>query len=245
MRELGLNPSSGFKKCARVVGDVIGKYHPHGDVAVYETMVRLAQNFAVRYPLVEGQGNFGNVDGDRAAAMRYTEARLTPAAMALMDGIDDNAVDLRPTYSGDDDEPVVMPAAFPNLLANGTSGIAVGMATNIPPHNLEEICNALLYLIKKPEASVQDLIAFIPAPDFPTGGVIVETKANLLKAYQTGKGAIRLRAKWQKEDLSHGQYQIVITEIPYQVQKSELIAKIAKLILDKKLPLISDIRDES
>lgn len=245
MRELGLNPSSGFKKCARVVGDVIGKYHPHGDVAVYETMVRLAQSFAVRYPLVEGQGNFGNVDGDRAAAMRYTEARLTPAAMALMDGIDDDAVDLRPTYSGDDDEPVVMPAAFPNLLANGTSGIAVGMATNIPPHNLEEICNALLYLIKKPEASVQDLIAFIPAPDFPTGGVIVETKANLLKAYQTGKGAIRLRAKWQKEDLSHGQYQIVITEIPYQVQKSELIAKIAKLILDKKLPLISDIRDES
>ncbi len=245
MRELGLNPSSGFKKCARVVGDVIGKYHPHGDVAVYETMVRLAQDFAVRYPLVEGQGNFGNVDGDRAAAMRYTEARLTAAATALMEGLDDNAVDFRPTYSGDEDEPMVMPAAFPNLLANGTSGIAVGMATNIPPHNLEELCNGLQYLIKHPEAETKDLVGFIPAPDFPTGGVIIESKANLLKAYETGRGAIRLRARWEKEELSHGQYQIIITEIPYQVPKSDLITKIAKLLLDKKLPLITDIRDES
>ena len=245
MRELGLNPASGFKKCARVVGDVIGKYHPHGDVAVYDTMVRLAQDFAVRYPLVEGQGNFGNVDGDRAAAMRYTEARLTAAATALMDGLDDDAVDFRPTYSGDEDEPVVMPAAFPNLLANDTSGIAVGMATNIPPHNLEELCNGLQHLIKHPEAEVKDLVEIIPAPDFPTGGVIIESKANLLKAYETGRGSIRLRAKWEKEELSHGQYQIIVTEIPYQVPKSDLIAKIAKLLLDKKLPLITDIRDES
>ena len=245
MRELGLDATSGFKKCARVVGDVIGKYHPHGDVAVYDTMVRLAQSFAVRYPLVEGQGNFGNVDGDRAAAMRYTEARLTAAAEALMEGLDDDAVDFRPTYSGDDIEPVVMPAAFPNLLANGSSGIAVGMATNIPPHNLGELCNGLQYLIKHPDCSVADLMKYIPAPDFPTGGVIVESKENLLKAYETGRGAIKLRAKWEKEEQARGVYDIVITEIPYGVAKSDLIAKIAKLLLDKKLPLINDVRDES
>ncbi len=245
MRHLKLDPKSGFKKCARVVGDVIGKYHPHGDVAVYDAMVRLAQDFAVRYPLVEGQGNFGNIDGDRAAAMRYTEARLTEMAMALMEGLDDNAVDFGPTYDGSEDEPLVMPASFPNLLANGSSGIAVGMATNIPPHNIGEVCDALSYLIKHPEAETAKLLDFVQGPDFPTGGLLVESHDTIVKAYEKGRGSFRMRAKWEKEILSHGQYQIIVTEIPYGVPKADLIARIAKLLLDKKLPLLADIRDES
>ena len=245
MRQLKLDPDKGFKKCARVVGDVIGKYHPHGDSSVYEAMVRLAQDFAVRYPLVDGQGNFGNIDGDGAAAMRYTEARLTPVALALMEGLDDNAVDFEPTYDGEDEEPVVMPAMFPNLLANGSSGIAVGMATNIAPHNVGEICDALLYLLQHPEASVAKLTDFVLGPDFPTGGVLVESKENIVKVYTEGKGPLKLRARWEVEDLGHGQYQIVVTEIPYGVVKSDLIMKIAKLLMAKKLPLLADIRDES
>lgn len=245
MRQLKLDPDGGFKKCARVVGDVIGKYHPHGDIAVYDTLVRLAQDFAVRYPLVEGQGNFGNIDGDNAAAMRYTEAKLTAVAAALMDGLDEDAVDFRPTYDGTEEEPVVMPAAFPNLLANGAAGIAVGMATSIPPHNVGEICDALDLLIKQPECAIDDLIARMPGPDFPTGGVLVESQAAIAEAYRTGKGAFRLRARWTVEKLSHGLYQIVITEIPYQVQKARLIERIAELLGEKKLPLLADIRDES
>lgn len=245
MRQLKLDPSTGFKKCARVVGDVIGKYHPHGDSSVYDAMVRLAQDFAVRYPLVDGQGNFGNIDGDRAAAMRYTEARLTQTAMALMDGLDDNAVDFDKTYDGEEDEPVVMPAAFPNLLANGSSGIAVGMATNIPSHNVAEICEALLYLIKHPDCEAERLLDYIQGPDFPTGGVLADTRANIVKAYTTGRGAMKVRARWEREDLTHGQYQIVVTEIPYGVPKSDLIMKIAKLLAEKKLPFLADIRDES
>ncbi len=245
MRQLKLDPDKGFKKCARVVGDVIGKYHPHGDSSVYEAMVRLAQDFAVRYPLVDGQGNFGNIDGDGAAAMRYTEARLTPIALALMEGLDDNAVDFEPTYDGEDEEPVVMPAMFPNLLANGSSGIAVGMATNIAPHNVGEVCDALLYLLQHPEASVAKLTDFVLGPDFPTGGVLVESKENIVKVYTEGKGPLKVRARWEVEDLGHGQYQIVVTEIPYGVVKSDLIMKIAKLLMAKKLPLLNDIRDES
>ena len=245
MRQLKLNPDTGFKKCARVVGDVIGKYHPHGDTAVYDAMVRLAQDFAVRYPLVDGQGNFGNIDGDRAAAMRYTEARLTPTALALMDGLDDNAVDFDKTYDGEEEEPSVMPAAFPNLLANGSSGIAVGMATNIPSHNVAEVCDALQYLIKHPDCSTEKLMDYIQGPDFPTGGVLAESRANIIKAYATGRGALKVRARWVREDLSHGQYQIVVTEIPYGIAKSDLIMKIAKLLGDKKLPFLADIRDES
>ena len=245
MRHLRLDPTSGFKKCARVVGDVIGKYHPHGDVAVYEAMVRLAQDFAVRYPLVEGQGNFGNIDGDRAAAMRYTEARLTDTAMALMNGLDDDAVDFIPTYDGSEDEPAVMPAAFPNLLANGSSGIAVGMATNIPPHNVGELCDALTHLIKHPDCETSKLCDFVLGPDFPTGGLLMENHNSIVKAYETGRGAFRVRAKWEKEELSHGLYQIIVTEIPYGVAKSDLIAKIAKLLNEKKLPMLADVRDES
>lgn len=245
MRQLKLDPASGFKKCARVVGDVIGKYHPHGDSSVYEAMVRLAQDFAVRYPLVDGQGNFGNIDGDKAAAMRYTEARLTDVAIALMDGLDDDAVDFDKTYDGEEDEPIVMPAAFPNLLANGSSGIAVGMATNIPPHNVGEVCDALLCLLKKPDTSIPELMNFIQGPDFPTGGVLSESRESIIKTYTTGRGAMKVRAKWEKEDLSHGQYQIIVTEIPYGVQKSDLVMKIAKLLAEKKLPLLADIRDES
>ncbi|WP_142846960.1 DNA topoisomerase IV subunit A [Telmatospirillum sp. J64-1] len=245
MQQLKLDPDAGFKKCARVVGDVIGKYHPHGDVAVYDAMVRLAQDFAVRYPLVEGQGNFGNIDGDNAAAMRYTEARLTAVAQALMDGLDEDAVDFRPTYDGTEQEPVVMPAAFPNLLANGSSGIAVGMATNIPPHNVGELCDALVYLIAHPDCAVDALLPLVPGPDFPTGGVLVETAENVAEAYRTGRGSFRLRARWSQEKLSHGLYQIVVTEIPYQVQKSKLIEKVAELLAQRKLPLLADIRDES
>lgn len=245
MRQLHLDPKSGFKKCARVVGDVIGKYHPHGDSAVYGAMVRLAQDFSVRYPLVDGQGNFGNIDGDGAAAMRYTEARLTDFAMALMDGLNENAVDFRDTYDGEENEPVVMPSMVPNLLCNGSMGIAVGMATNIPPHNLSEVCDALLYLVENPECEIEPLVKRIKGPDFPTGGVIIDKFATILDAYTNGKGTFRIRAKWEKEDLGHGQYQIIVKEIPYQVVKSKLIEKIAALLMDKKLPMLSDIRDES
>ncbi|MEJ2124503.1 MAG: DNA topoisomerase IV subunit A [Alphaproteobacteria bacterium] len=245
MRLLKLDPDAGYKKCARVVGDVIGKYHPHGDQSVYDALVRLAQSFAQRYPLVDGQGNFGNVDGDNAAAMRYTEARLTDVAAALLDGIDEDTVDFRETYDGSEKEPVVLPANFPNLLANGSSGIAVGMATSIPPHNVEELCNAALHLIKHPDATVEKLLEFVPGPDFPTGGVLVDEQASVIEAYRTGRGAFRLRARWHKEEAGRGAYVIVVTEIPYMVQKSRLIEKIAELIESKKLPLLADVRDES
>jgi topoisomerase-4 subunit A len=245
MRQLKLDPASGFKKCARVVGDVIGKYHPHGDAAVYDALVRLAQEFAVRYPLVDGQGNFGNIDGDNAAAMRYTEARLTEIAWALLDGIDENAVDFRSTYDGEEQEPVVLPARFPNLLANGASGIAVGMATSIPPHNAGELCDALLHLIKFPKTQAGTLVDLIPGPDFPTGGVLVEPREAIVEAYKTGRGSFRLRAKWEIEKFGHGLYQIVVGEIPFQVPKSRLIEKVAELLAAKKLPLLADIRDES
>jgi topoisomerase-4 subunit A len=245
MRLLKLDPASGFKKCARVVGDVIGKYHPHGDSAVYDAMVRLSQDFAVRYPLVEGQGNFGSIDGDNPAAMRYTEARLTEVAEALMEGLNENAVDFRLTYDGEEEEPAVMPAAFPNLLANGTSGIAVGMATNVPPHNAGELCDALLHLIKKPECTVKSLTKYVQGPDFPTGGVLSQSAESIIDAYEKGKGAFRIRAKWEVEQLSHGMYQIIVTEIPYQVQKSRLIERIADFIMTKKMPILADVRDES
>lgn len=245
MQQLRLNPKSGFKKCARVVGDVMGKFHPHGDGSIYDALVRLAQDFSVRYPLVDGQGNFGNIDGDNAAAMRYTEARLTEIAVLLMEGIEENAIDFRSTYDGESEEPLVFPAAFPNLLANGATGIAVGMATSIPPHNLGELCQALFHLIDKPDATVADLCAFIPGPDFPTGGVLVESPESILRSYETGRGSFRLRARWMAEPVKGGSYRIVITEIPYQVSKSKLIEKIADLLTDKKLPLLADIMDES
>ena len=245
MRELKLDPESGFKKCARVVGDVIGRFHPHGDQAVYDALVRLAQDFAQRYRLVDGQGNFGNVDGDSAAAMRYTESRLTIAARLLLEGINEDTVDFRATYSGEDDEPVVLPAGFPNLLANGSNGIAVGMATSIPPHNAAELLDAAAHLVKHPGASIDTLMKFVPGPDFPTGGVIVEPEESRAEAYRTGRGGFRLRSRWEREDLPRGQWQIVVTEIPYQVQKAKLIEKLAMLIETKKLPLLGDVRDES
>jgi len=245
MLKLRLDPTTGFKKCARVVGDVIGKYHPHGDAAVYDALVRLAQSFAVRYPLVDGQGNFGNIDGDNAAAMRYTEARLTAVASALLAGIDEDAVDFRETYDGEESEPVVLPAAFPNLLANGATGIAVGMATSIPPHNAGELCDALLHLIKHPKATISKLAQFVPGPDFPTGGVLVEPRGAIIDAYKTGRGGFRLRARWQVEKLPQGRYQVVVTEIPWQVQKSRLMEKVAGLMEARRLPLVGDIRDES
>jgi len=245
MRLLRLNPDAAFAKCARIVGDVMGKFHPHGDASIYDALVRLSQDFAVRYPLVDGQGNFGNIDGDNPAAMRYTEARMTEAATELLTGITEDAVDFRATYNEEDEEPVVLPGAFPNLLANGAAGIAVGMATNIPPHNAAELCDAALHLIKHPNAGFEKLMEFVPGPDFPTGGVIVEPRENILEAYKTGKGGFRTRARWEKEDLGRGQWQIVITEIPYQVGKSKLIEKIAEMLLAKKLPLLGDIRDES
>ena len=245
MRLLKLDPGQGFKKCARVVGDVIGKYHPHGDQAVYDAMVRLAQDFAQRYTLVEGQGNFGNIDGDGAAAYRYTEARLTDVAALLLDGIDEDAVDFRPTYNQEDEEPIVLPAAFPNLLANGSQGIAVGMATSIPPHNAAELCNAALHLIDHPQATSDDLVQFVPGPDFPTGGIIVESRGSIIDTYRTGRGGFRVRARWTKEDAGRGMWHIVVTEIPYLVQKGRLIEKIAELLNDKKLPLLGDVRDES
>ncbi|HHN72849.1 MAG TPA: DNA topoisomerase IV subunit A, partial [Thermopetrobacter sp.] len=245
MHVLRLDPAAGFKKCARVVGDVIGKFHPHGDQAVYDAMVRLAQDFAQRYPLVEGQGNFGNIDGDGAAAYRYTEARLTDVAMALLEGLEEDAVDFRETYNGEDEEPVVLPGAFPNLLANGAQGIAVGMATSIPPHNAEEVCNAALHLIRHPNAGIDKLLEYMPGPDFPTGGVLVEPRESIRKAYETGRGSFRLRARWEKEELGRGQWQIVVTEMPYQVAKAKLVEKIADLLSARKLPLLDDVRDES
>ncbi len=245
MRELKLDPDAGYKKCAKIVGEVMGNYHPHGDQAIYDALVRLAQDFAVRYPLVDGQGNFGNIDGDNAAAMRYTESRLTDVAGALLDGIDEETVDFRPTYDATNREPAVLPAAFPNLLANGSSGIAVGMATNIPPHNVEELANALLHLIKHPNATIEKLVEMIPGPDFPTGGVIVEPRADIIEAYKTGRGGFRLRAKWQKEEAGRGTWQIVVTEIPYQVQKAKLVERLAELLTEKKVPLLGDVRDES
>ena len=245
MRQLRLDPDQGYKKCARVVGDVMGKYHPHGDQAIYDAMVRLAQEFAVRYPLVDGQGNFGNIDGDNAAAMRYTEARMTAVAQALLDGIDENAVDFRDTYDGEGDEPVVLPSNFPNLLANGATGIAVGMATSIPPHNVGEICDALAHLLKTPNATIAKLVALMPGPDFPTGGVLVEDRETVVEAYTSGRGSFRIRARWVEESLGRGQYQVVVTEIPYQVQKSRLVERIAELMHARKLPLLGDIREES
>lgn len=245
MRELKLNPDQAFKKSARVVGDVIGKYHPHGDQAVYDALVRLAQDFASRYPLVEGQGNFGNVDGDGAAAMRYTEARLTKAAELLLQDIENGTVDFEETYDGSESEPLVLPGAFPNLLANGSTGIAVGMATSIPPHNVYEICKAARHLIKTPDARTATLMNYVKGPDFPTGGTIVEEEASILDAYETGRGGFRVRAKWHKEDLGRGMWRIVVTEIPYLVQKSKLIERIAQLMDQKKLPLLDDVHDHS
>ncbi|UYP68311.1 DNA topoisomerase IV subunit A [Thalassobacter stenotrophicus] len=245
MRELRLSPTGGFRKSAKISGDVMGNYHPHGDAAIYDAMARLAQDFAVRYPLVDGQGNFGNIDGDNPAASRYTEARMTAAAEALLEGLNEDAVDYRDNYDGTLREPVVLPAAFPNLLANGSSGIAVGMATNIPPHNLEELITACLHLIKTPNVRDETLVDMIPGPDFPTGGVLVEPRENVLEAYRTGRGSFRLRARWEVEDLGRGQWQIVVTEIPYQVQKSRLIEKLAEVIQTKKVPILADVRDES
>ena len=245
MRELKLNASGGFRKSAKISGDVMGNYHPHGDAAIYDAMARLAQDFNVRYPLVDGQGNFGNIDGDNPAASRYTEARMTAVAEALLEGLNENAVDFRDNYDGTLTEPVVLPASFPNLLANGSSGIAVGMATNIPPHNIAELCDACLHLIKTPEARDDTLLNFIPGPDFPTGGVIVESPEAIASAYRTGRGSFRLRCQWSVEDLGRGQWQIVVTEIPYQVQKSKLIEKIAEVIQLKKIPILGDVRDES
>jgi topoisomerase-4 subunit A len=245
MRLLRLVPDGSFKKSAKIVGDVMGSYHPHGDQAIYDALVRLAQDFSSRYPLIDGQGNFGNVDGDNAAAMRYTEARMTEIAQALLEGLDEDAVDFKPNYDGAEREPVVMPAAFPNLLANGSSGIAVGMATNIPPHNLGELCGALTALIENPNTRDATLLKYVKGPDFPTGGIIVEDPANIAEAYRTGRGGFRVRARWKKEEGARGVYQIVVTEIPYQVQKAKLIERIAELIELKKLPLLDDVRDES
>jgi topoisomerase-4 subunit A len=245
MRELRLASTGGFRKSAKIAGDVMGNYHPHGDAAIYDAMARLAQSFAMRYPLVDGQGNFGNIDGDSPAASRYTEARLRAISETLMEGLAENAVDFRPNYDGTLEEPVVMPAAFPNLLANGASGIAVGMATNIPPHNLDELIEGCKAMIADPMLSDEALVALIPGPDFPTGGVIVEPRESILETYRNGRGAFRLRAKWQIEDLGRGTWQIVVTEIPYQVQKSRLIEKLAELIETKKIPLLADVRDES
>ncbi|TPW28065.1 DNA topoisomerase IV subunit A [Martelella alba] len=255
MSEMGVRPNAAYKKCARIVGDVMGKFHPHGDASIYDALVRLSQDFAQRYPMVDGQGNFGNIDGDSAAAMRYTEARMTEVAALMLEGIGEDAVDFRPTYNEEDDEPIVLPGAFPNLLANGASGIAVGMATSIAPHNAHELCEAALYLIKHPEAGVEDIMTLpgqegpkaqmIQGPDFPTGGIIVESFDSMVETYRTGRGGFRVRARWEKEDLGRGNYQIVVTEIPYSVQKSRLIEKIAELLIAKRLPLLEDIQDES
>ena len=245
MRLLRLDPNTAFKKSAKIVGDVMGGYHPHGDQAIYEAMVRLAQDFSSRYPLVDGQGNFGNIDGDGAAAYRYTEARMTEVARLLIQDLDEGTVDFKPNYDGTVEEPVVLPGAFPNLLANGSSGIAVGMATSIPPHNVAEICDAALHLIKTPNAGVEKLTQFIIGPDFPTGGIVIDSREDIVNAYKTGRGGFRLRARWAKEELPRGGWQIVITEIPYMVQKSRLIERIAELLNDKKLTLLNDVRDES
>jgi topoisomerase IV subunit A len=245
MQQLRLDPEAAFKKCARVVGDVIGKFHPHGDQSVYDALVRLAQDFAQRYPLVDGQGNFGNVDGDNPAAMRYTEARLTEVARLIIDGIDEDAIDFRPTYDGSENEPVVLPGAFPNLLANGSQGIAVGMATSIPPHNAAELCDAALFLIDNPNARSKTLLKYVQGPDFPTGGIIVDDREAIAEAYATGRGSFRVRARWHKEDTGRGTYLIVITEVPWMVQKGRLVEKLADLLNERKLPLVADVRDES
>jgi len=245
MRQLRLDPGAAFKKCARVVGDVIGKFHPHGDQAVYDALVRLAQDFAQRYPLIDGQGNFGNLDGDNPAAMRYTEARLTDVAHLLLDGIEEDAIDFRPTYDGSENEPVVLPGAFPNLLANGSQGIAVGMATAIPPHNAAELCDAALHLIDTPNARSRTLLKYMPGPDFPTGAIIVDPPAVIAEAYTTGRGSFRVRARWHKEETGHGTYLIVVTEVPWLVQKGRLVERLAELVNEKKLPLVADVRDES
>ena len=245
MQQLRLGPQGEFRKCAKIVGDTMGNFHPHGNQAIYDALARLAQDFAVRYPLVDGQGNFGNIDGDNPAADRYTEARLTDVAARLLEGIDEDTVDFRPNYDGRELEPAVLPANFPNLLANGASGIAVGMATNIPPHNAGELCDAALHLIKFPKATADKLVGFVPGPDLPTGGIIVEPRENIVEAYKTGRGSFRLRARWEQEDTGRGTYQIVITEIPYQVPKARLVARIAELLQAKKLPLLADVRDES
>src|ERR1044071_3007725 len=245
MRELGLDPAGGYRKCAKIVGETMGNFHPHGNHAIYDALARLAQDFAVRYPLIDGQGNFGNIDGDNPAADRYTEARLTAVAAHLLDGIDEDTVDFRANYDGREQEPSVLPAAFPNLLANGASGIAVGMATNIPPHNAGELCDAALHLIKFPNATAEKLVELVPGPDLPTGGIIVDPRAEIVQAYKTGRGSFRLRARWQQEDTGRGTYQIVVTEIPYQIPKARLVARIAELIQLKKLQLLADVRDES
>jgi topoisomerase-4 subunit A len=245
MRLLRLDPKSAPKKCARIVGDVMGQFHPHGDQSIYDALVRMAQDFAQRYPLADGQGNFGNIDGDNAAAMRYTEAKLTEVARLLLEGIDEDSVDFRETYDQTNEEPVVLPAAFPNLLANGSQGIAVGMATSIPPHNAAELCDAALHLISKPNATSEQLMQFVPGPDLPTGGIIVDMPASMAETYRTGRGSFRVRARWAKEDLGRGNWHIVVTEIPYSVPKSRLIEKIAELLQEKKLPLLADVRDES
>jgi topoisomerase-4 subunit A len=246
MRLLRLEPGQGYKKSARVVGDVIGKFHPHGEQSIYDALVRLAQDFALRYPLVDGQGNFGNIDGDSAAAMRYTESRMTTVSARLMEGMAEDAIDFRPTYDGEDEEPIVLPSNFPNLLANGSTGIAVGMATSVPPHNVAELCDAALYIIKENRnASAEDLMRFVKGPDFPTGGILVESHASIVQSYSTGRGSFRLRARWHPEDKGRGVYQIIVTEIPYGVQKDKLVAQIADLLLAKKLPLLKDVRDES
>jgi topoisomerase-4 subunit A len=245
MRLLRLDPGATFKKSAKIVGDVMGNFHPHGDQAIYDALVRLAQDFSSRYPLVDGQGNFGNIDGDNAAAYRYTEARMTEVARLLLEGIDEDAVDFRPNYDGLSEEPVVLPGAFPNLLANGSQGIAVGMATSIPPHNAAELCDAALFLIANPNARSKTLMKFVPGPDFPTGGLVVDSAETIAEAYATGRGSFRVRARWKEEDAGRGTYQVVVTQIPYLVQKSRLIEKIAELMNEKKLPLVADIRDES
>ena len=245
MHQMRLNPQAAARKCAKVVGEVMGGYHPHGDASIYDALVRLAQDFSQRYPLVDGQGNFGNIDGDNAAAMRYTECKLTAAAVLLMEGIDQDSVDFRPTYDDQDEEPVVLPAGFPNLLANGSSGIAVGMATSIPPHNVGELIDACQMLLERPEATTAELTQIVPGPDFPTGGVAVEGQASILDAYETGRGGVRLRARWETEDLGRGVWRIIVTEMPYQVGKSKLIGDLADLIEHKKAPLLGDVRDES
>src|SRR5437764_2139472 len=245
MRLLRLDPTAIFKKSAKIVGDVMGSFHPHGDQSIYDALVRLAQDFSSRYPLVDGQGNFGNIDGDNAAAYRYTEARLTEVARLLLDGIDEDAVDFRPSYDGVMHEPVVLPAAFPNLLANGAQGIAVGMATSIPPHNLAELCDAALYLIEQPKARTRTLLKYVLGPDFPTGGLVVDPPEVIAEAYTTGRGSFRVRARWKTEDTGRGTYQIVVTQIPWIVQKSRLIERMAELFNDKKLPLVAEFRDES
>ena len=245
MQQLRMQPDGPFKKSARVVGDVVGKYHPHGEQSVYDALVRLAQDFSARYPLIDGQGNFGNIDGDNPAAMRYTECRLTGIASAILRGLDDDAVDFSPNYDGQETEPDVLPSAFPNLLANGATGIAVGMATSIPPHNAGELCEAMLHLLKHPNASIDKLVEFVPAPDFPTGAILVEPASSMLDAYKTGRGGFRLRSKWHKEDLGRGRYEVIVTEIPFQVQKAKLVERIAALVTEKKLPILADVRDES